>query len=265
MTGASTPGGGRPVALVTGVSRARGIAAAAARKLASSGWDLAMTGWPPHDKTVSWGKDTNASEEVTTAAKSAGARAVYLESDLGEPPAIPRLFDFAQQALGPVTALVAVHNYQTEQNTGLLEVTPAEFDRSMTVNARATMLLAAEFGRRYTGPRGRGRIVTFISGLPLKGAVAYAASKGAIAWLTVSAAAELAPLGITVNAVNPGPNDTGWMDSELLAWHASESPLGRTGQPEDTADLIAFLCSEQSAWITGQTLTSDGGWSTLRI
>jgi 3-oxoacyl-[acyl-carrier protein] reductase len=255
----------RPIALVTGVSRSRGIAAAVVRKLAASGWDIAMTGWPSYDATVSWGADTEAAAELADGAKKIGVRAAYLPADLGQAEAVTEIFDFANGALGPVTALVVVHNYESEHNGGLLDTTAAEFDRSMAVNARATMLLAAEFARRFSGPKGRGRIVTFISGLPLKGAVAYAASKGAIEWITVSAAAELAAIGITANAVNPGPNSTGWMDDDLQAWHARQSPLGRTGRPEDTAELVAFLCSEQSEWITGQILTSDGGWSTLRI
>ena len=66
----------------------------------------------------------------------------------------------------------------------------------------------------------------------------------------------------TANAVNPGPNDTGWMNDELLAWHASQSPLGRTGQPQDTAELVTFLCSEHSGWITGQILPVSGGRNT---
>lgn len=255
----------RPVALVTGVSRSRGIAAAIVRKLASSGWDVAATGWPAYDATMSWGTDAQAAAELVSEAQAIGARATYLPADLGRVDVITEVFDFAREALGPVTALVVVHNHQSERSGGLLETTPAEFDRSMVVNARATMLLAAEFARRFSGPKGRGRIVTFISGPPLQGAIAYAASKGAIEWITVSAAAELAPMGITANAVNPGPNDTGWMDGELQAWHARQSPLGRIGRPDDTAELVAFLCSEHSEWITGQILTSDGGWSTLRV
>jgi 3-oxoacyl-[acyl-carrier protein] reductase len=255
----------RPVVVVTGVSRHGGIAAATARKLADSGWDAALTGWPAYDETVSWGSDAGAADELVSHAGAAGGRAVYIPADLSSVGAIAEVFDRAEETLGPVTALVVVHNYESESSAGLLEVTPAEFDRSMATNPRATMFLAAEFARRFSGPKGRGRIVTFTSGLPLKGEIAYAASKGAIEWITVSAAAELAGLGITVNAVNPGPNDTGWMNDELLAWHARESPLGRVGKPQDTAELVAFLCSEHSSWITGQILTSDGGWSTLRI
>jgi 3-oxoacyl-[acyl-carrier protein] reductase len=254
----------RPCAVVTGVSRRGGIAAAVARTLAVSGWDVAMTGWPAFDHTLSWGDGTGAGQELVSAAQAAGSRAVYVPADLSNVKAPAQVFDHAQEALGPVTALVVVHNYESESSGGLREVTPAEFDRYMAVNPRATLFLAAEFARRYTGPVGRGRIVTFTSGLPLKGTIAYAASKGAIEWITVSAGAELAASGITVNAVNPGPNNTGWMDRELEAWHAANSPLGRTGTPADTAELVAFLCSEHSGWITGQILTSDGGWSTLR-
>jgi 3-oxoacyl-[acyl-carrier protein] reductase len=256
---------GRPVAVVTGVSRRGGIAAAVVRKLAGSGWDIAMTGWPAFDRTVSWGNDTGAADDLVGAAQAAGSRAVFLPADLSDAAAAPGVFDQAEEALGPATALVTVHNYESAASGGLLQVTAAQFDQYMAVNPRATLLLAAEFARRFRGPAGRGRIITFTSGLPLKGTIAYAASKGAIEWITISAAAELAACGITVNAVNPGPNDTGWMDTELEAWHAEHSPLGRTGKPADTAELVAFLCSEHSGWITGQILTSDGGWSTLRV
>ncbi len=172
------------------------------------------------------------------------------------------MFDRAEGALGPITALVVVHAHDT--GGGLTDTTADAFDRHMAVNARATLLLAAEFARRFTGDHGRGRVVTFTSGLPLVGSIAYAATKGAVEWITVSAAAELAPLGITVNAVNPGPNDTGWMSPDLHARIRSQSPLGRIGHPGDAADLVAFLCSERGGWITGQVLTSDGGWSNLR-
>jgi 3-oxoacyl-[acyl-carrier protein] reductase len=252
----------RPAAIVTGVSRPRGIAAAIARKLATTGWDLALTGWPPYDTTVPWGSDTGAAADLAREATAAGAHAISTETDLSDPHAARHLFDTAEQALGPITALVIAHTH--DPGGGLLDITPAEFDQHMAINPRATLLLTAEFARRFPGPHGRGRIITFTSGLPLKGSIAYAASKGAIEWITISAAAELAPHGITVNAVNPGPNDTGWMTDQTRQYITQHSPLGRIGQPHDTAELISFLCSEHSTWITGQILTSDGGWSTLR-
>jgi 3-oxoacyl-[acyl-carrier protein] reductase len=132
------------------------------------------------------------------------------------------------------------------------------FDRHMSVNARATLLLCAEFGRRFRGEHGAGRIVAFTSGA-LHGEVAYAASKAALERVVVAAAAELAPQGITVNAVDPGATDTGWMSPELYDRLRETTPLGRVGRPEDAAELVAFLCSPRGGWITGQTLVSDGG------
>ena len=94
----------------------------------------------------------------------------------------------------------------------------------MAVNARGTLLLSAEFVRRFRGELGAGRIVNLTSGLPLAGEIAYAASKGAVEWITVSAAAECAARGITVNTMNPGPTDTGWMSGDLRERIRAESP-----------------------------------------
>ena len=250
------------VALVTGVSRNRGIGAHVARALAADGWDLALTGWPPYDQAMPWGSDTDDRERLDAELAAWGRRSVRLDADLADPDGPRSVFDWAEAALGPITALVVVHTHDT--GGGLADITAADFDRHMAINVRSTLLLAAEFARRFTGDQSRGRVVTFTSVLPLVGSIAYAASKGAVEWITVSAAAELAARGITVNAVNPGPTDTGWMSPDLDARIRSQTPLGRIGQPGDAADLVAFLCSERGGWITGQVLTSDGGWSTLR-
>jgi 3-oxoacyl-[acyl-carrier protein] reductase len=209
-----------------------------------------------------WGEDVAGRDRLDVELAEARGRLVRVDADLADPDSPRWVFDRAEAALGPVTALVVVHTHDT--GGGLFDVTADVFDRHLAVNARATLLLAAEFARRYNGPQGRGRIVTFTSGLPLVGSIAYAASKGAIEWITVSAAAELASRGITANAVNPGPNDTGWMGPEVHDRIEHDSPLGRVGQPGDAANLVAFLCSERGGWITGQILASDGGWSTLR-
>jgi 3-oxoacyl-[acyl-carrier protein] reductase len=97
----------------------------------------------------------------------------------------------------------------------------------------------------------------------LKGEIAYAASKGAIEWITVSSAAELASRGITVNAINPGPNDTGWMKPRLRKQIAARSPMGRIGRPDDAAGVAVFLCSRAAGWLTGQIIQCDGGWSAI--
>lgn len=172
------------------------------------------------------------------------------------------MFAAAEAAVGPVTALVNAHAHS--ETGGLLDATAAQFDRHLAVNARATLLLSAELVRRFRGEPGTGRIVNFSSGLPLHGEIAYAASKGAIEWMTVSAAVELGARGITVNAIDPGPTETGWMSPELRAAVERSTPLGRPGRPEDAARLVAFLCSAEGGWITGQILRSDGGFGWVR-
>jgi 3-oxoacyl-[acyl-carrier protein] reductase len=257
--------GGRGVsaALVTGASRRVGIAAAVARALARDGWDVATTCWRPYDETEPWGSGAREAEELVAELRELGVRSGLHEDDLADVAAPARVLDAAEGSVGPLTALVNVHAH-SEQG-GLLDATAEQFDRHLAVNARATLLLCAEFARRFRGGHGSGRIVNFSSGLPLAGEIAYAASKGAVEWLTVSAAVELGPRGITANAIDPGPTDTGWMPPELKAEIEEATPLGRAGRPENAAELVAFLCSPAGGWITGQVLRSDGGFSHVGV
>jgi 3-oxoacyl-[acyl-carrier protein] reductase len=95
---------------------------------------------------------------------------------------------------------------------------------------------------------------------PQPGELAYVATKGAISAFTVTLAAELAPLQITVNAVDPGPTNSGWMNEEVQQYLLPKFPMKRIGQPEDVARLIKFLASDEGEWITGQIFHSDGGF-----
>jgi 3-oxoacyl-[acyl-carrier protein] reductase len=213
-----------------------------------------LTGWTAHDEREGF---TSAPEEL-----AAELGAAWIEDDLGDAEGPERVIAAAEEAVGPLTALVCCHAHSDVG--GLLEASATQIDRHLAVNGRGTLLLIAEFARRFRGELGTGRVVTFSSGLPLAGEIAYAAGKGALEWLTISAAAELAPRGICVNAVDPGPTETGWISPELRARLLAEAPLGRLGTPADSAELVAFLCSARGGFITGQVLRCDGGWSTLR-
>ena len=213
-----------------------GIAPAVVAALEADGWAVATT---------------DLEGEVTVAA------------DLADPSAPERVVAAAEDAVGALTALVTCHT--VSEQGGLLEADAAQLDRHLAPNVRGTLLLMQAFARRFAGPPGSGRIVNFTSNLPLRGEIAYAASKGAVEWTTVSAAVELAERGITANALDPGPTDTGWMTDELRVLIRGATPLGRIGRPEDAAALVAFLCSPAAGWITGQVLHSDGGFAFSRV
>lgn len=169
--------------------------------------------------------------------------------------------DAAEAAFGAGSVRGLVNTAAHSTNDDILSVTSESFDQHTQVNARGTLLMTQEFARRFQRDPGPGHVVNFTSGLPLKGEIAYAASKAAIEAITQSSALELAHLGIRVNAIDPGPNDTGWMTAEILEFCEQRIPLGRPGKPADVAPLVAFLCSDEAAWITGQIIHCDGGWS----
>jgi 3-oxoacyl-[acyl-carrier protein] reductase len=121
--------------------------------------------------------------------------------------------------------------------------------------------MCQEFVRHWRGERG-GRIISITSGQgagPMPGELAYVVTKAAIDAMTLTLATELAGRGITVNAVDPGATDTGWMQEATRAAIAARTYLGRVGLPADAANLVCFLASEQGEWITGQVIRSRGG------
>ncbi|MEU3610406.1 SDR family oxidoreductase [Streptomyces sp. NPDC035033] len=249
-------GAARPVALVTGVGRTVGIGAGIARRLAGAGWNVAFTYWTPYDARMAWGVEADAADAIAGTLTEQGAETVAVEADLADPDAPGRVFDAVEHRLGGVTALVMCHCESVD--SGLLDTTVESFDRHFAVNARATWLLIREYGRRFRGTRGTGRVISLTSDHTV-GNLPYGASKGALDRITLAAAHELARLGITANVINPGPVDTGWMSDDVRDQVLRQTPLGRLGTPQDTAHLVEFLCSPQGQWINGQLLKSNGG------
>ncbi len=244
--------------MVTGVSRRIGIGFTVARRLAADGVDVLATGWTPHDAGQRWGADDADIATALTAGLPAGAGTIaYRQDDLADPDVPARLVDDAARDLGGVDALVAVHARSSD--VPLAESTTEELDLCWAVNVRATLLLVKRFAETER-PR---RVVLFTSGQhygAMPGELPYVVTKGALQQVTASLAAELAPRGITVNCVNPGPVDTGYADDASREHVARRMPFGRWGRPDDTAELISWLVGDASGWMTGQTLVSDGGW-----
>jgi 3-oxoacyl-[acyl-carrier protein] reductase len=251
------------VALVTGASRKAGIGAAVARALARDGSDVFITYFRPYDHEAGLAGSTDEHLSLLSELKEIGSRAEALELDLSGPEAPGQLFDYVEATLGPVSILVnnAVHSARD----GIENLGPDDLDKHYALNVRAVALLCAQFARRYKRyfPAGRsGRIINLSSGQglgPMPGELAYAATKGAIEAFSRSLSAEVGRLGITVNSVDPGATDTGWISPELKKKWEAESPMGRIGVPEDAARLIRFLASDEAGWITGQVIHSRGG------
>lgn len=246
-------------ALVTGVSRRRGIGFAVARRLADLGASLCVHSYGPYDAEQPWGRDVDGPLALAEELRHDGAPVVHIEADFLHPDEPERVFAAAVRELKHIDVLIVNHAHST---MGALEdLTAAHIDQHLLVNVRGSLLLAKAFAARHDGRPG-GRIVMMTSGQhlsPMPGELAYVASKGALHQLISSLAASLAPRGITVNAVNPGATDTGYADPWEYQAVLDHEPMRRWGEPEDAARLIGWLVTDEGRWITGQVLSSTGG------
>ncbi|WP_249872869.1 SDR family oxidoreductase [Oceanobacillus saliphilus] len=241
------------IAIITGVSNQRGIGAAVCRKLASQGIDIFFT---------YWNSDSEWPDIFQSEVLEMGVRCEGIEIDLSKIDSYLFLLDEVSKRLGFPSILInsAAHSVDSDY----MDLDAKTLDEHYDVNVRATCLLSVEFARRFQ-KKGSiwGRIINLTSGQELgamPGNLAYVATKGAISSFTLSLSAELAPLGVTVNAVNPGPTDSNWMTEDIRKHLLPKFLMGRIGQPEDAARIIAFLASEDANWITGQIIHSEGGF-----
>ncbi|HTX27875.1 MAG TPA: SDR family oxidoreductase [Streptosporangiaceae bacterium] len=253
------------VAVVTGVSRRAGIGYAVARRLAALGASLFLHHYAPHDRDQPWGADPGGPAAVlagvTAALAADGARVRDLHCDLALPEAPAQLIGAATEAFGSLDVLVCNHA-RSGGDGPLGTLDAAMLDAHWAVNARSAILLAQAFAAQHDGRPG-GRIIFMTSGQdlgPMGGEVAYAASKGALASITRTLADHVADRGITLNTVNPGPVDTGYAPPEVHEAVRRQSPAKRWGDPDDPARLIAWLVTDEAAWITGQVINTEGGF-----
>ena len=250
----------RQIAIVTGTSRLKGIGRAICVELAKNNIDIFFTYWTNYDKQMPWSVKGNEPDLIQAEIKNLGAKCEKLELNFLEEPSIKTLLDEVEKKMGFPTILINNATYSTQ--TSISEITSEELDRHYVVNFKAPTLLIAEFVRRFDG-RKNGRIINLTSGQTLSfmsSEIAYATTKGAIETLTRTISQEIAKKGITINAVNPGLTDTGWLDEKQERMFTERFPMGRLGQPKDIAKLISFLVSENAAWITGQVIHSEGGF-----
>lgn len=249
-------------ALITGASRAIGIGAAIARELAQAGANIFFTTYQPYDAAMPWGSNAQDAQKLQHELSLLGSHCAFKELDLVDYESFPAFFDHVEQEIGPVHILVNNATYSV--NGDLEALTAVSLDQHFAVNVRGMALLTQEFVRRFRQHElDYGRIINMSSGQgvgPMPGELAYVATKGAVEAFTTSLSVELAAEGITVNAVDPGATDTGWMSTELKAQIAAQTPMGRVGLPEDAARLVAFLASPNASWITGQVIHSRGGF-----
>jgi 3-oxoacyl-[acyl-carrier protein] reductase len=258
------------VAVVTGVSRRAGIGYAIARRLAALGASLVLHHFAPHDREQPWGADPGGLEAViggvTEALADPDAAVWHQEADLSDPGAPARLIESAAATSRFLDILVCNHA-RSGGDGPLGTLTAGMLDAHWAVNTRASILLAQAFAGQHDDNRPGGRIVFMTSGQdlgPMTGEVAYAASKAALASITRTLADQLADRGITLNAVNPGPVDTGYAafagQPDAYETVRRHFPRGRWGTPDDPARLIAWLVTDEAASITGQVINSEAGF-----
>lgn len=266
------------VVLVTGANNPSGIGAAIARAFAKEGARVFITYYrtSPEDYGITLKEAKSASEpgvalyhylrtkdaqEVVDSIINERGAAIACEIDLRNTNNISALFDVVEAKFGGVDILV--NNAAEYRNDDSIDTITADtIEKTYSVNVEATLLLISEFVRRYKkSNKKQGRIINLSTGPAqfFMRQITYGTSKAAIEAATRAIAGEVGPLGITVNTIAPGATQTGYIDKKAEERLIPTIPLRRLGQPEDMANAILFLASDQASWITGQVIRVTGG------
>jgi 3-oxoacyl-[acyl-carrier protein] reductase len=240
------------VAVVTGASK--GIGASIAKHLAAEGASV----------VVNYASSKTGADKVVSEINGSGGKAVAVQGDVSKKADIDRLFAETKKAFGRLDVLV--------NNAGIYEFAPLEkiteehFHKQFNLNVLGLLLSTQEAVKHF--PATGGSVINLSSVVgenPLPNAAVYSATKAAVDAITVSLAKELGPKKIRVNSINPGMIETegahsaGMMESEFPKMVLAQTPLGRIGQPEDIGKVAVFFASDNSGWVTGETLLIAGG------
>jgi 3-oxoacyl-[acyl-carrier protein] reductase len=237
------------VAIVTGASS--GIGSAVATRLGGAGATVA----------VHYNSHKENAAAVAAAITSAGGHAFIVGGDVAKPDDVKSIVKAVVDQCGKIDILVNCAGILEYARFGDIE--PASFERQFSINALSVVLMMQAAVPHF--PKTGGRVVnvsTNIAYRPIEGCVIYSASKAAVSTLTEGFSKELASRKITVNAVAPGATATpmtAWLSDDLRRGIEQATPLGRMAVPDDVADVVAFLASEGSRWVTGRTILVDGG------
>jgi 3-oxoacyl-[acyl-carrier protein] reductase len=240
------------VALVTGASK--GIGAGIAKSLAAEGAAV----------VVNYASSKEGADRVVDQITKRNGRAIAVQGDVANPSDLARIFRQAVKAFGQLDILV--NNAGVYQFAPLEEITEDHFHRHFNTNVLG-LILATREAVKYFGPQG-GSVINIgsaASRMILPGTCVYTATKGAVDAVTGVLAKELGPRKIRVNSINPGFIETegthaaGIVGSDFVNGLVAQTPLGRGGRPEDIGPIAVFLASDDSRWLTGETLLASGG------
>jgi NAD(P)-dependent dehydrogenase (short-subunit alcohol dehydrogenase family) len=258
------------VALITGAGRMRSIGRGIAQALAQAGCDIVITGsgrdpaqYPDEEKKAGWCDIESVAEEV----RKMGRRALPLVSDVSDLDAVTHLADDVLEQLGRIDFIINnAGAARAGDRAAVVDVSPGVWRNVINVNLNGTFYMSQVFGRKLIEQGEGGGIINISSiggKLMAPTTAAYAASKAGIHALTCAMSGEMGPHNIRVNAICPGIVMTSRLDDlSEEQWSGiidSYIPLKRAGAPADIGNMVAYLCSEQGSWISGQLYSVDGG------